>query len=259
MNLRTKLLAGYLIFVAALMVLGGWSAWRLREMGDVSRRIISNNYDSVVAAQERKESLERQDSAGVFVLLGAREKAAAQLREHRARFDANFKKAENNITEAGEPEAIEAIRRDRESYYQMFDAFMVKVNAIEGTQPEKLSRGDELGERNEYFTRLEPQFNKLRADCDHLLQLNQRAMVAKSEAAAGVAQLSFYRTLLIAGLMVAAGIALAFWLANRIVEPLRALTATTSKIAGGDLDAKAEVNSEDEVGILAAEYNRMAD
>jgi len=248
-----------MIFVAALMVLGGWSAWRLREMGDVSRRIISNNYDSVVAAQEMKESLERQDSAALFALLGARDKAVTQLQEHRARFDANFRKAENNITEAGEREAIEAIRRDRDAYYQMFDAFMAKVNTTEGTQAGKLSRDDEFAERNEYFTRLEPQFNKLRGECDHLLQLNQRAMAGKSEAAAGVAQLWFYRTLLIAGLMVAAGIALAFWLANRIVEPLRALTATTSKIAGGDLDAKAEVNSEDEVGILAAEYNRMAE
>lgn len=259
MNLRTKLLAGYMIFVAALMVLGGWSAWRLREMGDVSRRIISNNYDSVVAAQEMKESLERQDSAALFALLGARDKAEAQLREHRARFDNNLKKAENNITEAGEPEALQTIRRDRDAYYEMFDAFIAKVNATEGGRPERLSRDEELAERNEYFTHLEPQFNKLRSDCEHLLQLNQRAMAAKSEAAAGVAQLWFYRTLLIAGLMVAAGIWLAFWLANRIVEPLRQLTATTAKIAGGDLDAKAEVNSDDEVGILAAEYNRMAE
>ena len=259
MSLRTKLLAGYMIFVAALMVLGGWSAWRLREMGDVSRRIISNNYDSVVAAQEMKESLERQDSAALFALLGARDKAVDQLREHRARFDTNLRKAENNITESGEREALQAIRGDRDAYYQMFDAFMGKVNTTEGARPERLSRDEELAERNEYFTHLEPQFNKLRSDCEHLLQLNQRAMAAKSEAAAGVAQLWFYRTLLIAGLMVAAGIWLAFWLANRIVEPLRALTATTSKIAGGDLDAKAEVNSEDEVGILAAEYNRMAE
>ncbi|HKG97201.1 MAG TPA: hypothetical protein VKA97_05285 [Pyrinomonadaceae bacterium] len=107
MNLRTKLLLGYLVFVAALVVLGGWSAWRLREMGGVSRRIISNNYDSVVAAQEMKESLERQDSAALFALLGARDKATTQLREHRARFDVNFQKAANNITEIGEPEAIE--------------------------------------------------------------------------------------------------------------------------------------------------------
>lgn len=264
MNLRTKLLAGYMIFVVALVVLGGWSAFRLREMGEVSRRIISNNYDSVLASQQMKESLERQDSAAVFALLGARKRANEQVREHRARFDANFQKAAANITEVGEPEAIEAIRADREIYYKIFDDFMADSdlpgdlvdrsgNIVAGAKPGG-TRGTAI-----YFQKLEPQFNKLRADCDHLLQLNQRAMVAKSEAAAGVAQLWFYRTLLIAGVMVVAGIALAFWLANRIVEPLRALTATTSKIAGGDLDAKAEVNSDDEVGILAAEYNRMAE
>src|SRR2546426_2131404 len=259
MSLRTKLLAGYLVFVAALVVLGGWSAWRLREMGGVSRRIISNNYDSVVAAQEMKENLERQDSAALFALLGARDKAMAQLREHRARFDANFQKAANNITEVGEPEAIEAIRRDRDSYYRAFDAFLAKVNATESSRQPTVARNEELSERNEYFTQLEPQFNKLRADCEHLLQLNQRAMLAKSEAAAGVAQLWFYRTLLIAGVLVAAGLILAFFLANRIVEPLRQLTETTARIAGGDLNAKVTVNSRDEVGVLAAEYNRMAE
>jgi len=157
MNLRTKLLLSYLVFVAALVVLGGWSAWRLREMGGVSRRIISNNYDSVVAAQEMKESLERQDSAALFALLGARERAIAQLREHRARFDANLQKAANNITETGEPEAIEAIRRDRDMYYEMFDAFLAKVPDSSQVQS---ARTLEMSERNEYFSRLEPQFNR---------------------------------------------------------------------------------------------------
>jgi PAS domain S-box-containing protein len=228
-------------------------------MGGVSRRIISNNYDSVVAAQEMKESLERQDSAALFALLGAHEKALTQLREHRARFDANFQKAANNITEIGEPEAIESIRRDRAIYYQMFDSFIATVNATEAAPRGSLARSEEPSERNEYFTHLEPQFNKLRAECEHLLQLNQRAMLAKSEAAAGVAQLWFYRTLLIAAALVLAGLALAFFLANRIVEPLRQLTASTVKIAGGDLEARVSVNSRDEVGVLAAEYNRMAE
>jgi two-component system, NtrC family, sensor histidine kinase KinB len=259
MSLRSKLLFGYLIFVAALIVLGGLSAWRLREMGGVSRRIISNNYDSVVAAQEMKESLERQDSAALFALLGAREKAVAQLREHRARFDGSLKKAESNITEAGEREAIEAIRSDREAYYQMFDAFLARVNSLDNSRPQSAPRDAELAERDEYFTRLEPQFNKLRADCEHLLQLNQRAMVAKSEAAAGVAQLWFYRTLAIAGVLVVAGIFLAFLMANRIVEPLKELTATTAKMAAGDLNAEVVVSSQDEFGVLAAEFNRMSE
>jgi two-component system, NtrC family, sensor histidine kinase KinB len=250
MSLRTKLLLGYLVFVAALVVLGAWSAWRLREMGGVSRRIIANNYDSVVAAQEMKESLERQDSAALFALLGPTEKARAQLSEHRARFDANFQKAANNITEIGEPEAIEHIRRDRDAYYRSFDEFFAQATAKNPVN---------LNERDEYFTRLEPQFNELRADCEHLLQLNQRAMLAKSEAAAGVAQLWFYRTLLIAGTLVTAGVILAFFLANRIIEPLRQLTTTTTRIGAGDLEAKVTINSQDEVGALATEFNRMAE
>src|SRR5689334_19249955 len=249
MSLRTKLLLGYLVFVVALVALGAWSAWRLREMGGVSRRIIANNYDSVVAAEEMKENLERQDSAALFALQGATDKARAQLSEHRARFDTNFDKAAHNITEVGEAEAIENIRHDRDDYYQAFDQFFA---------PATVKNFASLTERDEYFTRLEPQFNKLRADCEHLLQLNQRAMLAKSEAAAGVAQLWFYRTLLIAGVLVAAGLYLAFFLANRIVEPLRQLTASTARIAGGDLNATVPVTSRDEVGVLAAEYNRMA-
>jgi PAS domain S-box-containing protein len=258
MSVRTRLLFGYLIFVGALVVLGAWGAWRLREMGGVSRRIISNNYDSVVAAQDMKESLERQDSAAVFALLGARDKAAAQLREHRARFDQNFEKAANNITEIGESAAIEAIRADRNKYYALFDAFIERVNATDQS-PGSIARPEVRSERDEYFALLEPQFNKLRADCEHLLQLNQRAMLAKSASAAGVAQLWFYRTLLIAGVLVAAGLYLAFFLANRIVEPLRELTATTAKMAGGDLNARVAVSSRDELGILAVEYNRMAE
>lgn len=241
MSLRGRLLTGYGIFIAALVALGAWSAWRLHDMGKVSRRIISENYDSVVAAQEMKESLERQDSAALFLLLGARERGLAQLRDHRARFDDNLRRAANNITELGESAAIAAIQRDRDVYYQRFDAFLASPT------------------RDEYFSQLEPQFNQLRADCEHLLQLNQRAMRFKSEAAAGVAQLWFYRTLLIAGVLVVAGVALAFWLSKRIVGPIRRLTESTVKIAGGDLNARVTVDSSDEVGILAAEYNRMAE
>src|SRR6185295_5510880 len=46
---------------------------------------------------------------------------------------------------------------------------------------------------------------------------------------------------------------------QRIVGPIRRLTESTVKIAGGDLNASVIVDSNDEVGILAGEYNRMAE
>src|SRR5882762_11878727 len=116
MKLRTKLLLGYVGFVLALGLLGAWSARTLSQMSAVSGLIISENYDSVVAAQDMKESLERQDSAALFELLGQHERAARQTAEHRARFTAAFDKAAANITEIGEPEVVDAIRRGRDDY-----------------------------------------------------------------------------------------------------------------------------------------------
>src|SRR4249920_3810624 len=124
MTLRTKLLLGYAGFVLALGLLGAWSARTLSQMSAVSGRIISENYDSVVAAQDMKESLERQDSAALFELQGQHERATRQAAEHRARFDGAFNKAAANITEPGEPEIIEAIRSGRDEYYRLFEQFM---------------------------------------------------------------------------------------------------------------------------------------
>ncbi len=260
MNLRTKLVIGYLIFVAALVVLGGWSAWHLREMGGVSRNIIADNYESVVAAQEMKESLDRQGSAVLLALLGERERAMQQMTENRKRFDAAFQRAANNITEPGEPEVIESIRRDRDTYYQYVDAFLPQLKlprrAASVHPGAQATTAHDPGGK---FIQLEAFLRQLQTDCDRLLQMNQGAMVAKSEAAAGVAQRWFVTTLIIAGSLVVAGIGLAVWLANRIVRPLWDLTATMGRIAGGDLDAKAHTGSRDEVGILAEGFNSMAD
>src|SRR5215475_649110 len=183
MNLRNKLLLSFLIFIAALVALGVWSALSLRELGEVSQRIISNNYDSVVAAQDMKESLERMDSAALFLLLGNRDRAMAQFKEHHARFDAAFGKAAGNITEPGEAGIIEAIRSDRDEYYRRFESFIA--------QGERRGAGD-------YFQHLEPLFNKTRAELNQLLQLNQSAMAAKSDQAAGVARRELLFTLALA-------------------------------------------------------------
>ena len=259
MSLRAKLLCGYVVFIAALVALGGWSAWRLRDMGGVSRRIIADNYDSVVAAQDMQESLERQDSAALFLLLGQRQRALAQVHEHRQRFDAALEKAANNITESGEAELIEAIRRDRQTYYQRFDTFLANTGRQTAEPNAPGIQADMRPTHSTYFAALEPVFHQLRARCDSLLHLNQQAMLAKSEGAAGVARRWFVITLVIAGTLVGAGLLLAVFLSRHIVRPVHELTAATAKITGGDLQAKAEVLSRDEIGLLAVEFNRMAE
>jgi NtrC-family two-component system sensor histidine kinase KinB len=243
MKLRTKLLLGYSGFILALGLLGAWSARTLSQMSAVSRLIISENYDSVVAAQDMKESLERQDSAAVFSLLGEHERAARQAAEHRLRFNAALDKAAANITEAGEPETIAAIRNGRDDYYRRFDAFLG-------------ASGDRTAV---YFRDLEPRFNAVRADCDRLLHLNQEAMRRKADRASLTARRWYFMTLGLALTLMVVGVAVEFSLSNTIVGPVRQLTKATTRVAAGDLDAAVPVQSADEIGVLAEGFNRMAE
>ncbi|HEX7512628.1 MAG TPA: ATP-binding protein, partial [Candidatus Methylomirabilis sp.] len=250
MKLRTKLFLGYLVFTGALIVLGAWSGWHLREMGGVARNILANNYDSIVAAQEMRESLDRQEVARLGLLLGEGESVRQDLTEARLRFDAALQSAVNNITEPGEAETIAALTQDRDAYYRQVDGFLAAMETPPSSPTGRI-RGDWSG--------LAPWATRLREDCKRLLQINQQAMVAKAEAATRVATRWFRTTLGIAAALVVAGVLFALFLAHRIVRPLSLLRATATRIAGGDLDATAEIAAQDEVGQLAEDFNRMAE
>ena len=243
MKLRTKLVLGYSGFILALGLLGAWSARTLSRMSDVSGLIISENYDSVVAAQDMKESLERQDSAALFELLGQHDRAMSQVAEHRIRFDAALGKAAANLTEVGESEIVAAIRSGRDEYYRRFDEFV-------GASGDRAPR---------YFRRLEPLFNGVRADCDRLLRVNQEAMRRKADRASGIARRWYFITLGLALTLMIGGVAVEFSLSSAILRPVRQLTDATTRIAAGDLAATVPVQSADEIGALADGFNRMAE
>lgn len=50
-----------------------------------------------------------------------------------------------------------------------------------------------------------------------------------------------------------------FFVSESIVKPLRAITRTAEKIGSGDLKARATIKNKDEIGVLAAVFNEMAD
>jgi signal transduction histidine kinase len=55
------------------------------------------------------------------------------------------------------------------------------------------------------------------------------------------------------------GLILSFWTASRVTRPLLDLATSVRRVAGGQWDTRAAVGSSDEVGQLAADFNRMTE
>ena len=260
MNLRTRLFISYMIFVGALTSVGAWSAWHLHQIDETTRRIVEDNYDDVVAVQNMLSSIGRQDSAVLLALLGERGRALERLHQYRRRFDENLRKGKERITEPGEAEIYDSIDRARETYYRQVDALFAAIDRSRGTaRSPRQGRGPDASDPREQLLQLELIFNQLRSDCERLLRLHDRAILTQSTEARRVTQVWFFITIGLVGSLVISGIGLAAILSSRIVRPVRDLTATAAKIAAGDLEVEARVDSQDEVGTLAAEFNRMAE
>lgn len=67
------------------------------------------------------------------------------------------------------------------------------------------------------------------------------------------------RTLLLASVAIALAVLLALAIARRLATPIAVLQRATAQLAAGQLDLKLSLNTNDEIGDLARDFERMAD
>ena len=58
-------------------------------------------------------------------------------------------------------------------------------------------------------------------------------------------------------IIVLVGIGISYFIASGVVKPVKLLVNITDKVASGDLTQKVEINSKDEIGLLASQFNQM--
>ncbi|MBV8130199.1 MAG: GAF domain-containing protein [Planctomycetaceae bacterium] len=86
-------------------------------------------------------------------------------------------------------------------------------------------------------------------------------LVAKMDVAEAYAPINRLRRLLLAigGLILTLGLAASYLIARQNTVPIRKLAATADAIARGQLDARIDVNSGDEIGVLGLAFTRMTE
>ena len=242
MSLRAKLLLAQAPMALVLILLGAVGLQRLGELGQSSQTILKDNYRSVLAAQRMKEALERVDSAAVFRAAGRPDKADAQAPPNIKLFEAELRVQEKNITEPGERELTARLRAEWTRYLEAYQAHL--------SSPDP---------RRHYFEAMEPAFLRVKDAAERILELNQDAMVQKSDHARRAAQTSRSFLLFATLAALALGLFASVSLTSQALRPLSRLSMAVRRVGEGHLDARARIAGEDEIAKLGREFDGMAD
>lgn len=244
-SLRTKILAGYLILILVITGVALWSISNFSTLSNAINNIMVENYRSVIAAQNMMGSLERQDSAELLFLFDKQEKGLKVFRDNEKDFLKWFSRAEDNITIAKEEKILSKIDQEYTKYLEKFNQLQTKY--AENPQAAK----------DFYLNEVLPSFSELKKHCQNLLEVNQSTMVNAQKRATNNANDAVYSTVIISALAIVFALIFGIYISNLIIKPTKKLTETAKKVGQGELDQEIEVESNDEIGQLATEFNQM--
>jgi NtrC-family two-component system sensor histidine kinase KinB len=245
LGLRQKLSLGFGGLLLIILIIGIQSISHLTQLGQSIDVILRENYRSVIACQEMKESLERMDSGILFILLGEKEKGTELIQKNEAVFEKALQAELNNITLPGEGEKASRLQ-ERFKQYQMS---LHHVQSIKGSIDQQ---------RGAYFSEQLPLFLQIKETADEILHVNQKNMSDANDRArrgAASARRQMY-VLLLFGMIVAVGFVL--FTGRWILRPISRLTRSAEDIKRGNLELVVQSDSRDEIGKLSEAFNEMA-
>ncbi len=245
MTVRAHLMLAVAPLAIVLALIGALAASEAGRLGQTSQAILSDNYRSVLAAQRMKEALERLEDAARAAASGHPELAVPRQQEERRNFESALRAEEGNITEPGEAELAKALRTKWEEYQKRLD--------------DCLGRASRPEVEDCYLHQLEPGFRPVKADADRVLEMNQDAMVSKSEKNREDAERLRWEMLAATVVALAVGLASSWYLATRTLQPLTALGQAVEQFGRGDFAVRAHARGGAEIAQLAATFNAMAD
>ncbi|MGB3615848.1 MAG: ATP-binding protein [Elainellaceae cyanobacterium] len=245
MKLQTKILAGYGSSLVLIVLVGLWGLANLWRLGRASDAILTENYRSIRAAEGMLDSLERQDSATLLLLLEDEQTGTRLFQDNEIEFLQWLSRAKDNITIAGEAEILAEL----ESGYR---DYLLQVAQLRQQLDISVPPFDV------YQTDVEPEFQAVRQASVELRNLNQQTMEAASDAAQLTSQQAIASMVVAGGSAALLGLVLSLILTKALTRPLEQMTQATEQLADGDYDIQLTANSRDELGRLARAFMTMS-
>ncbi len=243
MGLRNKMLSGFLILAAMLLVAGGWSIYELQHIGRSAQQILDENYLSIEAAKSMTEALERQDSAVLLLLMGNREEGRAILDSADDAFYEALETARNNITLSGESDHLDTIAYIYDTYREFWSRPIVRT--------------DRENDLNWYFNEVQPSFLKAKHAVSELMALNSRAMYTTAYELEGRAHRAVMPGVIAIISALIFSLLFSFLINRYVVTPIIKVTDAIKEYLAAGKSFNVEIETNDELSRLVSSIHNL--
>lgn len=234
---------GLVLLIASVGFAGFFNLYRHEKAVD---SLMTDNYKSISAAAKMMEAIERQDGAILIHTSIDRQKGMDLFVENHANFIKWYEVEEKNITEQGEKNLVQDINRQYAKYVKYFSELQEIRN----------SKGEDAA-LVFYDQTVLPLLYQVKQSLSELSYLNEVAMFRSKEAATTKTKRSMYFLLGLSFTAVFGGYAASRYFVHRFLSPLNQLSESINRVKAGELNQQLVIQSNDEIGKLAREFNEM--
>lgn len=248
MSIKTKLRLCLTFLFAVIVLLGSLGSYFIRQLSTDSDEIMKDNYESLEFTKAMLLALSDIKTIETAHVFGENKDSLAQEFQTRSLgnatglFEKNLKAEENNITEAGEQEAVDALRKNYQTY----------ISAVKKTVAEEKPSADF------YFSTLMPVHHAIQLHIHQILDVNMQAIVRKNTQAQQTARQAVMYTAIISTISIIVAFIFLAIFPGYIANPIKELTQSIKQISLNNYDQKLNFHSNDEFGELASSFNTMA-
>ena len=257
-SIRARIVWTFAVLVLLNLAATYWSIYNFYSIATSVTTIIQENYLNVLAAENMMKSLERQDNALLVASEGEPATPGGSLTEARDLFlkwtenrDLFFYWFEQGMRAGALPEQV-PLRDSIQATYRQYILLGDSMNA-------RIAQGAFEGAKGYYYDRIRPISDQLRNQCFTLFEINQNDLYNAMPETHSIANKTAFGAMMAAIIMLVLSIIATAWLIRSFITPAELLTERVKQIGAGNIDLKIDVLSDDEVGQLSREFNKMTE
>ncbi|MER3523744.1 MAG: hypothetical protein C4326_06655 [Ignavibacteria bacterium] len=247
-TIRSKIIWAFGLIVSLNLAASFLSIYNFYALGTTVATILRENYLSVLAAENMVKYLEGQDNALLVASQGEEAGVSGSFEDKRMSFYYWYEQAFRTMPEGklvGVRDSLQSVRK--------------KYVAVTDTMRGMIQQGAFMQAKTYYYESVRPVSEELRTLCFRLFEYNQAAMYQLESKTHTIANQAAYGMILASIISLALSVIATVWLTKGLIKPAEALTERVKQIGAGQLDLKIDVLSNDEIGALSREFNKMTE